>query len=183
MLLFYNLYPRHEYAPTALLHVAEGLRAVGKQPLAEFVYALIPSLYPDSAADMTATLRLAALCAENLLPAGSNSLGLTVSAMIHDVPVPDQTDASYRSLLEEIATREANNPMGSEALYYLGKGYEHASDMNWALHTYKEITLRATGKNDPWVHESHRASVRPSDTVGRGSDRIARRPNGRHSVS
>jgi len=151
MLLFYNLYPRHEYAPAALLHVAESLRAGAKQPLAEFVYALIPSLYPDSTLDATAKLRLAALRAENLLPAGSNSLGLTVSAMIHNVPVPDQSDASYRSLLEEIAARETGNPMGSEALYYLGKGYEHASDMNRALRTYKEITLRATNKNDPWA--------------------------------
>ena len=151
LLLFYNLYPRHEYAPTALLQVAEGLRAGTQQPLAEFVYALIPSLYPDSTSDTTAILRLAALRAENMLPAGSNSLGLTVSAMIHNVPVPDQTDASYRSLLEEIATREVGNPMGSEALYYLGKGYEHASDMNRALRTYKEITLRAADKNDPWA--------------------------------
>lgn len=151
MLLFYNLYPRHEYAPAALLHVAEGLRAGAKQPLAEFVYALIPSLYPDSASDMTAKLRLAALRAENMLPAGSNSLGLTVSAMIHDVPIPDQTEASYRSLLEGIATREVGSSMGSEALYYLGKGYEYASDMNRALQIYKEITLRAANKNDPWA--------------------------------
>ncbi len=150
MLLFYNLYPRHDYAPAALLHVAEGLRASGKQPLAEFVYALIPSLYPTSALETTAKLRLAALRAENMLPAGSNSLGLTVGAMIHDVPLPDQTDASYRSLLEEIATREVGNAMGSEALYYLGKEYEGTGDMNRALHTYKEITLRATNKNEPW---------------------------------
>ncbi len=154
MLLFYNLYPRHEYAATALLHVAESLRAGAKQPLAEFVYALIPSLYPDSALDATAKLRLAALRAENMLPAGSNSLGLTVSAMIHNVPVPDQTDASYRVLLEEIATREASSPMGSEALYYLGKGYENAGDMHRALRAYKEITLRATNKNDPWAMKS-----------------------------
>ncbi len=159
MLLFYNLYPRHEYAPTALLHVAEGLRASAKQPLAEFVYALISSLYPTGALDTTAKLRLAALRAENMLPAGSNSLGLTVSAMIHDVPVPDQTEASYRSLLEEIASREVGSPLGSEALYYLGKGYENASDMNRALRSYKEITLRATTKNDPW---SMKASERLS---------------------
>lgn len=151
MLLFYNLYPRHGYAPTALLHVAEGLRANAKQPLAEFVYALIPSLYPDSESDATAKLRLAALRAENMSPAGSNSLGLTISAMIHNVPVPDQTAAAYRSLLEEIATREVGNPMGSEALYYLGREYEYAGDMNRTLHTYKEITLRATVQNDPWV--------------------------------
>lgn len=160
MLVFYNLYPRHEYAPTALLHVAEGLRARAKQPLAEFVYALIPSLYPDSEWDATATLRLAALRAENMSPAGSNSLGLTVSAMMHNVPVPDQTDASYRSLLEKIATREAGNLMGSEALYYIGNGYERASDMHRALHTYKEITLQAADKNDPWaVKASERLSA------------------------
>ncbi len=151
MLLFYNLFPRHEFASTALLHVAEGLRASAKQPLAEFVYALIPSLYPSSAAGTTATLRLAALRAENMSPAGSNALGLTVSAMIHDVPVPDQTEASYRSLLEEIATRESNSPMGNEALYYLGKGYEHAGDMQRALQTYREITRRAVKKNDLWA--------------------------------
>ncbi len=151
MLLFYNLYPRHEYAPTALLHVAEGLRAGAKQPLAEFFYALIPSLYPHSGLDSTAKLRLAALRAESMLPAGSNSIGLTVSALIHNVPAPDQTDASYRSLLEEIATQEVGNAMGSEALYYLGKGYENSGDMNRALRTYKEIRIRAADKNNPWV--------------------------------
>ena len=154
MLLFYNLYPRHEYAPAALLHVAEGLRAGAKPMLAEFVYALIPSLYPYSALSTTAKLRLAALRAETMLPAGSNSLGLTVSAMIHSVPIPDQTDASYRSLLEEIATREVSNPMGSEARYYLSRGYESAGDTNRALQTYKEITLRATNKNDLWAIKS-----------------------------
>ncbi len=154
MLLFYNLYPRHEYAPAALLHVAEGLRAGAKPMLAEFVYALIPVLYPYNESGTTAKLRLAALRAETMLPAGSNSIGLTVSAMIHGVPVPDQTDTSYRSLLEEIATREGSNPMGSEARYYLGKGYEHAGDTNRALQTYKEITLRATNKNDLWAMKS-----------------------------
>lgn len=154
MLLFYNLYPRHEYAPAALLHVAEGLRTGAKPMLAEFIYALIPSLYPNSALGTTATLRLAALRAETMLPAGSNSLGLTVSAMIHSVPIPDQTDASYRSLLEEIATREVSNSMGSEARYYLSRGYESAGDTNRALQTYKEITRRATNKNDLWAIKS-----------------------------
>lgn len=154
LLLFYNLYPRHDYAPMALLQVAEGLRENASEPLAEFVYALIPSLYPYSTSATAAKLRLAALRAENMLPAGSNSVGLTVGAMIHAVPIPEQTDASYRSLLEEIATREIGNPMGSEALYYLGKGYELAGDTNRALQTYKEITFRAIDKNDPWVSKA-----------------------------
>jgi TolA-binding protein len=151
LLLFYNLYPRHEYAPAALLRVAEGLRAGARQPLAEFFYALIPSLYPHSVSSSTAKLRLAALRAESMLPTGSNSLGLTVSALIHNVPVPDQTDASYRSFLEKIAAQEVGNSMGSEALYYLGKEYENAGDLHRALRTYKEITLRATDRNDLWA--------------------------------
>jgi TolA-binding protein len=160
MLLFYNLYPRHEYAPRALLHVAEGLRVDATAPLAEFIYAVISSLYPNSASDTTAKLRLAALRAEKTLPSGSNSVGLTVSAMVHDVPVPDQTDASYRSLLEGIATREGGTSIGSEALYNLGQRYEHAGDMDRALRTYKEITSRAVGKNDVWAMKaSERLSV------------------------
>jgi tetratricopeptide (TPR) repeat protein len=41
--------------------------------------------------------------------------------------------------------------MGGEALYYLGKGYENAGDMNRALRAYKEITLRTADKNDLWA--------------------------------
>ena len=151
LLLFYNLYPRHEYAPAALLQLAESFRAGAKQPLAEFVYALIPTLYPHSQLDKVARLRLAVLRAESLLPAESNSIDLTLNAMIHNVPVPHQTDASYRSLLEEIATRGAETPMANEARYYLAKGYEHANEMDRALKTYKEITARTAIPNDPWA--------------------------------
>jgi TolA-binding protein len=160
MLLFYNLFPRHDYAPAALLEVAESLRATSNQPLAEFIYALIPSLYPDCPLDATAKLRLATLRAENMLPAGQNWVGLTVSAMIHNVPIPDQSDGSYRSMLETIAALETDTSIGSEALFHLGKGYETANDMNRALRTYRKITLRAGNASDPWpAKASDRLSV------------------------
>jgi len=151
MLLFYNLYPRHGYAPKALLYVAETLRSAGQRPLAEFVYALIPSIYPQSHLDSTAKLRLATLLSENNGSAEGKMLSPTVGAMIHNVPVPIQTDASYRSLLEEIALREADNPTGSEALFYLGKEYEKASDLNRALRTYKEMTFRTANGGESWA--------------------------------
>lgn len=151
MMLFYNLYPHHEYAPAALLQAAESFRAGAKQPLAEFVYALIPSLYPQSPLAATARLRIATLRGESMLPAGGNWVGLTVRAMMHDVPVPDQTDTSYRALLEAIATQETDTPIGGEALFYLGKGYEDANDMNRALGAYRDVTIRTEPGSAPWA--------------------------------
>lgn len=151
MLLFYNLYPRHEYAPRALLHVAENLRSGDQRPRAEFIYALIPLLYPQSKLDSTVRLRLATLLTESHVSAEGKILSPMVRAMIHNVPVPIQTDAAYRTLMEEIAIREGDNPTGSEALFYLAQEYERASDLHRALRTYKEVTFRVAKGGESWA--------------------------------
>lgn len=151
MLLFYNLYPRHEYAPSALLYVAENLRGGGQRPLAEFMYALIPVLYPQSEFDSTVKLRLATLLTENNASAEGNILNPTVGAMMHNVRSPIQTDASHRSLLEEVAHREADNPTGSEALFYLAQEYERAGELDRAIRTYKDITFRIASGGESWA--------------------------------
>lgn len=151
MLLFYNLYPRHGYAPRALLHVAENLRSGGQRPRAEFIYALILLLYPQSELDSTVKLRLATLLSEHNVSAEGKILSPTVGAMIHNVPVPIQTDASHRTLMEEIAIREGDNSTGSEALFYLAQEYERASDLNRALRTYKEVTFRVADGGESWA--------------------------------
>ncbi len=151
LLLLYNLYPRHEHTPAALLQLAESLRAGANQRLAEFVYALLPALYPYSVPATTAKLRLAVQQTEMMQTGGVESLGRTVSAMMHDVPTPFQSAASYRSLLEDIATREAANPAGSEALFYLAKAAEQSNDMHRAIGLYRDITLKTGQVNDPWT--------------------------------
>lgn len=151
LLLLYNLYPRHEHAPAALLQLAESLRASANQRLAEFVYALIPVLYPYSLPATTAKLRLAVQRTEAMQAAGTESLGRTVSAMMHEVPLPFQNAASYRSLLEDIATREAASPAGSEALFYLAKEAEQNNEMNQAIRLYRDISLKTANANDPWT--------------------------------
>jgi TolA-binding protein len=151
LLLLYNLYPRHEHTPAALLQLAESLRAGANQRLAEFVYALLPALYPYSVPATTAKLRLAVQQTEMMQTGGVESLGRTVSAMMHDVPTPFQSAASYRSLLEDIATREAANPAGSEALFYLAKAAEQSNDMHRAIGLYRDITLKTGQVNDPWA--------------------------------
>ncbi len=150
MLLFYNLYPRHEYAPTAVLNVAESLRSASKPELAEFFYALVPSLYARSSQETTAQLQLATLRAERMLPAEENAIGLSISAMIHNVPIPDQSNLTYRSMLERIATLEADSSIKGEALFHLGIYYERTNDMTGALRAYKEATFRSGKGSDPW---------------------------------
>lgn len=151
MLLFYNLYPRHGYAPKALLHVAETLRSAGQAPLAEFVYALIPSIYPQSQLDSTVKLRLATLLTQSRVSNDGNILSPTIGAMIHNVTVPIDTTTSYRALLEEIAIREADTPTGSEALFYLGQEYEKRNELNEAIRTYKEVTFRTARGSELWA--------------------------------
>ena len=150
MLLFFNLYPQHEYAPTAVLNVAESLRSASKPALAEFFYALVASSYAASPQGATARLRLATLRAEHLLPAEENGVRLAVRAMIHNVPIPDQSDSTYRSILQKIATVESGTSTGSEASFHLGVYYERTDDLKAAIEAYKNATLRMGKGGDPW---------------------------------
>ena len=147
---FYNLYPRHEFAPAALLHVGDSLAAGSHPALAEFFYALIPSLYRDTPQETIARMRLATLRADRIKQAGENSVELTVAAMMHQAPVPDQTDAAFRATLQAIAIQHAEDPAGTEALFHLGRYYEKAADMGHALMMYKEAALRSGRADDPW---------------------------------
>lgn len=150
MILFYNLYPRHEFAPQALLQVADGLTAGAQPALAEFFYALIPALYKDSRQETLATMRLTTLRAERMTSVGDNWIGLTVAAMMHQVPMPDQSDAAFRATLQAMAVRYADDPTGTEALFHLGKHYEKTGDMGRALMMYKDAALRSGRPDDPW---------------------------------
>lgn len=151
MLLFYNLYPRHDYAPMALLHVAETLRRADQRSLAEFMYAFIPSMYPQSQLDSKVKLRLATLLTQNRVSGEGDILSPLVGSMVRNVAVPIETNAAYRALLEEIALREADNPTGSEALFHLGQEYEKTQDLNRAIQTYKEITFRTARGGEAWA--------------------------------
>ena len=160
MLLFYNLYPRHDYAPTALLYVADSMAVMLQPSRAEFFYALVLLCYPNSVQETLAGMRVAALRAERMGAAGDNWIGLTVNAMMHEAPVSDQNDRIYRAMLEAIASRHVDTPVGSEALFHLGKYYEQTNDMGRAMLTYKEAALRIGKEDDRWpVNASERLSA------------------------
>ena len=150
MLLFYNLYPRHEYAPTAMLNVAESLRSASKPELAEFFYGLVSSLYAQSPQDATANLRLATLREEQQVADEEHRLKQDVSAMIRNVPRPRRSDSTYQATLQQIADVEAESSTGSEASFQLGAYYERNNDLSAALGAYREATRRAGKVGDPW---------------------------------
>lgn len=150
MVLFYNLYPRNADAPTALLYVADNAAAMSDPAKAEFFYALIPALYPHTPQETAANMRMASLRAERMAPAGENWVRLTVNAMMRNVPMPDQTDALYHAMLRDVANRQAENPLGSEALFRLGQYYEKGNDTDRTVRTYHEAALRGGSAVDPW---------------------------------
>jgi tetratricopeptide (TPR) repeat protein len=151
MLLLYNLYPRHESAPTALLFVAQSMATMSKLSQAEFFYSLVPSMYPASVQSTTAAMRLAALRAENRVQTDENRVGLAVGGMMRNVPTPAQGAATYEEMLKGIAAQESDSPIGGEALVHLGKHYEKTNDMRQALQAYKDAALRAGPPGDPWT--------------------------------
>lgn len=153
-MLFYNLYPRHTDAPAMLLDVADNVAGMSSSAKAEFVYALIPTLYPQTPQETAANMRLASLRAERMAPAGENWVGLTVNAMMHNVPMPDQTDALYHTMLRDVANRHADNPLGSEALFRLGQYYEKGNDTSRTVRTYYEAALRGVTASNPWPQKA-----------------------------
>lgn len=150
LILFYNMYPRHNFAPAALLQLGDSLLAASQPALAEFFYALTSSLYPDTVQDTTARMRIVTLRADRMLPAGQNWVGLTVSAMMHNAAIPDQQETVLPSTLQTIAARYAGDPAGTEALVHLGRYFETRSEMSRALLLYKTAVLRPRRADDPW---------------------------------
>jgi len=150
MIVFYNLYPRHEFAASALLHVADSMMNLSRPSSAELFYALTASLYKDTIQGTIAQMRAVTLRADRMLPAGQNWIGLTVNALMHDAEIPDLNETALRSTLEAIAIQHAEDPTGTEALFHLGNYYEKASDMSRALMMYKDAALRNGRFDDPW---------------------------------
>ena len=154
MLLLYNLYPRHEQAPAALLHVAGSMEAKSELSLAQFFYALVPSLYPRSSHSMMAVMRMTALRVEHAAETRETQLESSVRAMMNNVQTPDLAGPAYVAMLQAIAAQQVDNPLGTEALFHLGKYYEHTNDMGQALLVYKDVIHRPVYTDNQWAADA-----------------------------
>lgn len=153
-LLLYNLYPRHEFAPTALLYVADGLAGKSNLPLATFFYSHVSLIYPHSAHSTVATMRRAALYVERRDRNDDDRLRLAVDAMMREVRDPEPTESAYVAMLREIADQEESGLIGAEALVHLGRYYEKTNDANRALLLYKDAVRRADHVGAPWATQA-----------------------------
>lgn len=154
LLLLYNLYPRHEFAPLALLYVADSLSGDSHALLAAFFYAAVPSFYPDSPYGTAATMRLASLYLEQKDRLGDDRLKLAVAAMTHNDSSFEINDETYVAMLREIAARDADNAVGVEALVHLGGYYEKVNEGPRALLLYKEAAQRVDSAGSPWATQA-----------------------------
>lgn len=147
-LAFYNVHPRHERAPFALLQIA-GTLTVEQQPgPAEFFYAQVAAV--DSPAAAVARLRLAALRAERMEPAGANWVALAVSALVHGVPDPDPSEAGLRQTFDAVAADHPEDAVGAEALFLLARLYERAGESGEAVLRYRAVAERQADSDNPW---------------------------------
>ncbi|MCP9454623.1 MAG: tetratricopeptide repeat protein [Nitrospira sp.] len=154
LLLLYNLYPRHEFAPVALLYVADSLSGDAHPLQAAFFYAAVPSLYPASPYGTAAAMRLASLYLEQKDQVDNDRWKLAVAAMTHDDSLLEINEETYVAMLREIAARDANNAVGVEALVHLGSYYEKSNDGPRALFHYKEAAQRAGSTGSPWARRA-----------------------------
>ncbi|MCP9440540.1 MAG: tetratricopeptide repeat protein [Nitrospira sp.] len=152
-LLLYNLYPRHEFAPAALLYVADGLAGTSNLPLATFFYSHVSSMYPHSVHSTVATMRRASLYMERR-DRDDDWLKLAVDAMMRKVQDPETSEPAYLAMLREIADQKESGLIGAEALVHLGKYYEKKNDVNRALLLYKDAVLRADHVDIPWASQA-----------------------------
>lgn len=153
-LLLYNLYPRYEFAPTALLYVADGLADMSNLRLATFLYSHVSSMYPHSVHSTVATMRRTSLYLERRDRNDADRLRLAVDAMMREVQDPEPRESAYLAMLREIADHKESGLIGAEALVHLGKYYEKTNDVHRALLLYKDAVLRAGHVGAPWVTQA-----------------------------
>ncbi|MEW6247002.1 MAG: tetratricopeptide repeat protein [Nitrospirota bacterium] len=148
---FYNLYPRHADAPSALVSIGDTFQKSGLRHQAEIFYTSALTLYPGTPTEPLAKLRLVQLGLEAVADAEGNLLRLTVESAMRGEPAPYLDPAEQRETLRTIAARYADNVLASEALFRLGEHYESAGDRMQAIQAYQDVTKRSGRiEGDPW---------------------------------
>ncbi len=161
-LLFHNLYPDAPEAPLAWLYVGDACSATGAQSCAELFYAAVSASHAGTPAETMAHMRLLQLYRES---GPSQSLRHLVPRAVHaqlrSVPVRVTQPDDQESLLRSYAANYADNAVGSEALYRLGRHYDSRGEWTEALQAYQEASARV-GRypEDPWPEAAGAELVR-----------------------
>ncbi len=148
---FYNLYPTHHEAPSALVRIGDLFLKIGLRRQAEMFYAWVLTAHPESPSEPVAKMRLVQVEQALAVASGGQPLRLMVETSMHGVPSGYFDPDVQRQILREISARHEESVLASEAQFRLGEHYELVQDWSGAVREYHAAVARAgRAERDPW---------------------------------
>ena len=148
---FYNLYPTHAEAPSALIRVGDSWRQSARIDRAKTLYAAVIQKHSGTYQESIARMRLAELARESFLHAKKPGPELGIGALLDGRPAGDDDSREQEEMFEQIAQAYAGAELGSEALFHLGEHLESRDRRLESVDVYRRLSDRkGVLEGDPW---------------------------------
>jgi TolA-binding protein len=157
---FYNLYPTHAEAPTALIRVGDSWRQTARVDRAKTLYAAVIQKHSGTHHESVARMRLAELARESFVQARKPVPELGIEALLEGRPAGDDDAREQEEMFEQIAQAYAGVELGSEALFHLGEHLESRDRRLESVDVYRRLSDRKELiEGDPWPEAAGRRLV------------------------
>jgi TolA-binding protein len=157
---FYNLYPTHAEAPSALIQIGDSWRQAARLDRAKTLYAAVIQKHPGTYQESVARMRLAEVARESFVQEPKAGPELGIEAMLEGRPAVDADSRAQEDMLEQIAQAYAGVELGSEALFHLGEHVESLDRRLDAIDVYRRVSDRkGLIVEDPWPEAAGRRLV------------------------
>lgn len=148
---FYNLYPTHAEAPTALIRVGDSWRQTARVDRAKTVYAAVIQKHSGTYQESVARMRLAELARESFVQTRTLGPELGIETILEGRPAGDGDSREQEDMFEQIAQAYAGAELGSEALFHLGEHLESRDRRLESVDVYRRLSDRkGVIEGDPW---------------------------------
>jgi TolA-binding protein len=148
---FYNLYPTHVEAPTALIRVGDSWRQTARIDHAKTLYAAVIQKHSGTYQESIARMRLAELARDTFLQARKSGPELGIDTILEGRPAGDNDSREQEEMFEQIAEAYASVELGSEALFHLGEHLEARDRRLESVDVYRRLSDRkGLIEGDPW---------------------------------
>jgi len=157
---FYNLYPNHAEAPSALIQIGDSWRQAARLDRAKTLYATVIQKHSGTYQESVARMRLAEVARESFMQAPKAGPELGIEAMLEGRPAGDADSRAQEELFDQIAQAYASVELGSEALFHLGEHLESLDRRLEAIDVYRRVSDRkGLIGEDPWPEAAGRRIV------------------------
>lgn len=154
---FYNLYPTHAEAPTALIRVGDSWRQTARIDRAKTLYAAVIQKHSGTYQESVARMRLAELARESFVQDRKPGPELGIEALLTGRPATDDESREQEEMFEQIAQAYADVELGSEALFHLGEHLEARDRRLESVDVYRRLSDRKGRiEDDPWPEAAGR---------------------------